>query len=553
MLVKHLSVFFVLFVVSSGTVSSSEFRLKNMPAKYADVEGAILEEDSQIILILTKDGMLSRSIDSIEIVKRDPEGDKKFIQQYAPTNQAYQEYLKRKQGQPVRTAPRQTAPTSSPKSSSFLKKEAERSIRIPKPTDPKVIAFTRLAEEFLENQPPGNALEYYVQANILGVENLSDQKSGDRLQAYLKEPRPTSTTRRHVERLIRQNGDLLYVLKRGTTSEYCSFPPVESLTAPTHTGLLYAGDLLAADAQLKAESGDMAESAQAYMHAAKFGHDLANSAPMLIQYLISVKARQDTFRSLSNFLSEMTFPNDSLAEMGEYLRTLRQNRNPKAIQTVLETERRMSSATLKQTYTKVKEQFPGFSLENYEVQREKAQEELKTMSGEERQKAEAQLAQLDTVMGDLAKGLEFWEGEGKQILTIYTKPYKEYKDVDLKAKMEGYGRFVTMAMPNYKTVMIRCLSAQVHEDLAALALDARLYEAENGRLPGGPRDLPNWNNIVGPYTDEPYLWKTSGSELVLYSVGPDLVDEKARSPYDSAANGTDSGGDIYITLKPIKR
>lgn len=76
--------------------TASEFKLKNVPEKFASLEGAIVEETEQSIIILTKSYLLTRSIDTIEVVKRTPEEDKKFIEEYGPSVPLYQEYLRRK-------------------------------------------------------------------------------------------------------------------------------------------------------------------------------------------------------------------------------------------------------------------------------------------------------------------------------------------------------------------------------------------------------------------------------------------------------------------------
>ncbi len=87
----------ILAISIGGPAFATEFRLKNIPEKYAKMSGAILEEDEQSVTIMTQDSVLIRSLDTIEIVDRTPVKDKEFIEKYGPSNQLYQDYLRRKQ------------------------------------------------------------------------------------------------------------------------------------------------------------------------------------------------------------------------------------------------------------------------------------------------------------------------------------------------------------------------------------------------------------------------------------------------------------------------
>ena len=94
----------VLTVWIADSAYSSTFRLKNVPEAYARLEGAIVEEDTASITIMTQDNVLVKDRDSIEIVQRTPAEDKQFIAQYGPSNAVYQEYLKQKNKLPVTPA-----------------------------------------------------------------------------------------------------------------------------------------------------------------------------------------------------------------------------------------------------------------------------------------------------------------------------------------------------------------------------------------------------------------------------------------------------------------
>ncbi|RJP20752.1 MAG: TlpA family protein disulfide reductase [Candidatus Omnitrophota bacterium] len=89
-------IFPLLFACLSDSAYSSVIRLKNMPEKYAKLEGAILKEDGQSVTLMTVDAIIVRSLDTVEIVEWTPDKDKQFIETYGPANPKYQEYLGKK-------------------------------------------------------------------------------------------------------------------------------------------------------------------------------------------------------------------------------------------------------------------------------------------------------------------------------------------------------------------------------------------------------------------------------------------------------------------------
>jgi hypothetical protein len=87
---------FVAFLIIIGLTSysySSEFKLKNVPEKYAELTGAVVKEDSTSIVIMTETTLRIFSLDAIEIVERTRSDDKDFIKKYGPTNEQYQEFI----------------------------------------------------------------------------------------------------------------------------------------------------------------------------------------------------------------------------------------------------------------------------------------------------------------------------------------------------------------------------------------------------------------------------------------------------------------------------
>ena len=86
------SITILLSFLCFAPAEASKFRLKNMPAEHAMLEGAIVNKENQTIVIMTKTGLTIRSLESIEILEETPIDDKEFIATYGPNNMEYQKY-----------------------------------------------------------------------------------------------------------------------------------------------------------------------------------------------------------------------------------------------------------------------------------------------------------------------------------------------------------------------------------------------------------------------------------------------------------------------------
>lgn len=101
---KRIGIAVLTLAAALAAAEASVFKLKNMPEKFATVEGAIVERDDQTIAIMTEDSLLIRAADTVEIVEETPYEDEQFIKEHGPSNAEYQAYLEQKDTAPLEPA-----------------------------------------------------------------------------------------------------------------------------------------------------------------------------------------------------------------------------------------------------------------------------------------------------------------------------------------------------------------------------------------------------------------------------------------------------------------
>jgi hypothetical protein len=74
-----------------------------------------------------------------------------------------------------------------------------------------------------------------------------------------------------------------------------------------------------------------------------------------------------------------------------------------------------------------------------------------------------------------------------------------------------------------------------------------LYRAQKGNYPGSQEELSSVMQVVplDPFIEKNFKYANAGAYRLLYSVGPDMVDNGGTTPYDPT-NGTVSSGDVIV-------
>ncbi|MDI6784719.1 MAG: hypothetical protein QME64_11585, partial [bacterium] len=136
--------------------------------------------------------------------------------------------------------------------------------------------------------------------------------------------------------------------------------------------------------------------------------------------------------------------------------------------------------------------------------------------------------------------------DNELLSAITTKSYPEFMQINWESKVPqdlanriSISLFGVSAYTGYITTVSLLRLAQIQ---AAI----QLYHLEKKQLPKSLDELkPYFQSIpLDPFNDKPFLWsQDSKGKPFAYSVGPDFVDDAAKTIYDPT-NGTTSQGDI---------
>ena len=140
--------------------------------------------------------------------------------------------------------------------------------------------------------------------------------------------------------------------------------------------------------------------------------------------------------------------------------------------------------------------------------------------------------------------------------TIAAKPYwkafDDWKRWDDKAKAFR-GLITAIAIPSYgRGTRIKILEAEAGEGLTNLAFAASAYQADHGNYPESIEALaPQYIAAIpaDPFSGKPLKLASVEGGLILYSVGPDLKDERGAKEYDSKLESSKlKTGDITFVM-----
>jgi hypothetical protein len=133
---------------------------------------------------------------------------------------------------------------------------------------------------------------------------------------------------------------------------------------------------------------------------------------------------------------------------------------------------------------------------------------------------------------------------------LAAKPYYEAKPgwdaLDHRLKTEPSGLLTQLLMPALMSCAEKAARAEAQHDILRLAVAACRFRAKHHRLPGGLAELaPDFTAAVprDPFDGKPLRMHASAGKVVIYSIGPDMVDN-GGAPFDRDKKT----GDICFTL-----
>lgn len=156
-----------------------------------------------------------------------------------------------------------------------------------------------------------------------------------------------------------------------------------------------------------------------------------------------------------------------------------------------------------------------------------------------------------------AAALKEYDTFYRQAIEWVGRPYPEFMRDKPRYDDPSHDRYFLMkrlrptentALPYFPEVKLRRLGAETRTHLLRLALGLRLEPARPLALKA--ETLPNQphNPWRDPFTDAPLRTDTPTSPTLLYSLGPDLKDQRGALAYDPT-NGTVSAGDIILRCR----
>lgn len=139
---------------------------------------------------------------------------------------------------------------------------------------------------------------------------------------------------------------------------------------------------------------------------------------------------------------------------------------------------------------------------------------------------------------------KFW----KAFVENSKKPYAEMIKFDSQALLSEMDALNRIAVPNFLEASTRDFTTQAWEKSAQIIVALKISKAMTNAYPPslGQIKSTTQNIPVDPFSNTDFKYMPVSSSFILYSIGPDIVDERGQNIYDPT-NGTRSSGDIVFT------
>jgi len=137
----------------------------------------------------------------------------------------------------------------------------------------------------------------------------------------------------------------------------------------------------------------------------------------------------------------------------------------------------------------------------------------------------------------------------KSFIEILKLSYPQFRKVDLATFCNRLPKPLRMFVPNFLEFITRENVAVAKSRLAVFDVALRKYKMQKGSYPPTLDVLGITGDVAkDPFTEQSFLYNVSGGKPILYSAGPNMINDGGIKEYDSKA-GTVSAGDIVIRFK----
>lgn len=134
----------------------------------------------------------------------------------------------------------------------------------------------------------------------------------------------------------------------------------------------------------------------------------------------------------------------------------------------------------------------------------------------------------------------------KIYLPYLDKSYSEIHDADFDTQIRNSDPFLKMAFQGHVSSLPRIFATESQNRITELTVALEYYRMKNKEYPDSLEQLSPGiikEPILDPITGKPFMYHKTDEAFELYSIGPDLKDDKGELVYDPT-NGTVSAGDI---------
>jgi hypothetical protein len=279
--------------------------------------------------------------------------------------------------------------------------------------------------------------------------------------------------------------------------------------------------MLAVKGMALEKQGNLAGALDAYLFGAQYGGIYAGKNCILIGKLIGIACEKIAYGRLKQFV--INHPEDP-AQMKRIISTLEkieQNRTP--VSEGFKSEKKMGEYVL-------------------DHRKEYAKTEM--FSDKETDKIWKNLTEADMQRirseSDKVWGL---------VISAAESPYpsKQYNlEAEVKEMIKPMHPIIRATIPNFFHANVRELTVETDNRLVRIMAALQLYYADKKEYPNSLADLtPNYLTSVPKdyFSDSEFIYGVRDNSFYLYSVGPDMQDDKTQVTYDPT-NGTISPGDI---------
>jgi hypothetical protein len=324
-----------------------------------------------------------------------------------------------------------------------------------------------------------------------------------------------------VEKAVRDHAEALSMIRKGNLTEVCLLPWldqdwVQHGERSAAVALLKLAKLLLCEGLLSEKRGDAEKASADYVAVVRFGKNCVNGAPqsgcqigteirkMGIYFLRSVVWRAQLSRENLQFVAKEL--EDSAKGMTPFAETVRFE--------LLERKQFCSRTIADKPF-----QFP--------YSEEAIHRMLDAAYGEAIQKLEK--PPWETALGDWER--KWFVGPHSYAAGAFDRMYSTH--------------LFLRAMTSFRQTFDAVLACNVHQDGAIVACALRRYSLEHGTIPDRLEKLvPDFLKEVptDPYDGKPLRFKATGDQWVLWSIGPDRIDNGA----ESRVTDTDPRGDIVV-------